>query len=193
MPRRKFSRDGSKYQYRKLFILAVEGRKTEPEYFSIFSKRQSPIRVKCLNKKSDSSPLQVLKQMNTYIKKENLKPSDEAWLVIDKDHWEEHQLDELHKWTLKKDNYYFALSNPNFEYWLLLHFESGNKIVSAQEYTTRLKKHLPNYDKSIDAKTFTNEKIYTAVSNARQRDNPPCTDWPRNPGSTVYKLIEKLR
>lgn len=60
--------------------------------------------------------------MKDHLRQEDLLPSDKAWLVVDKDQWTDEQLNQLHSWSLDKDNYGFALSNPKFEYWLLLPF-----------------------------------------------------------------------
>ena len=67
--------------------------------------------------------------MTDHLESEGLKPSDEAWLVVDKDQWTDEQLTQLHQWSLQQENYGFALSNPKFEYWLLLHFEDGTGII----------------------------------------------------------------
>ena len=61
--RRKFQRPLGERRYRKLFVIAVEGVKTEPQYFAIFNDQQSVIRVNCLKGSHDSSPPQVLKRM----------------------------------------------------------------------------------------------------------------------------------
>jgi len=173
-------------------VIAVEGVKTEPQYFAIFNSQQSVINVNCLKGKLDSSPTQVLKRMEKYLKKESLKTTDEAWLVCDRDQWTEEQLTQLHAWSQKQDNYGFALSNPKFEYWLLLHFEDGKEISSARDCTIRLKKNLPNYDKEINPRKILPKMISDAIRRARQRDNPPCADWPRNTGTTVYRLVERI-
>ena len=113
--RRRFQRPLGELRYRKLFVIAVEGVKTERQYFAIFNNRQSVIRVNCLKQRNDSSPPQVLKRMEDHLRAEELKPSDEAWLVVDKDQWTDEQLVQLHAWAQKRDNYGFALSNPKFE------------------------------------------------------------------------------
>ena len=69
---------------------------------------------------------------------EGLKKSDEAWLVVDKDQWTDEQLSQLHQWSLKAKNYGFALSNPKFEFWLLLHFEDGSGVSSSQICSQKL-------------------------------------------------------
>ncbi len=114
-------------------------------------------------------------------------------LVVDKDGWTDAQLSELHTWSQQKENYGFALSNPKFEYWLLLHFEDGKGIQSSAQCSERLKKYLPDYDKGICIGKFTKENIAEAIRRAKQRDNPRCVNnWPQNVGTTVYRLVERL-
>jgi hypothetical protein len=190
---RTFQRPLGERRYKKLFVISVEGSKTEPQYFAIFNQPQSIILVKCLKRPStESSPIQVLKRMEGYLRKESLRKTDEAWIVVDKDDWMEGQLRELLQWAKKSENHGFALSNPNFEYWLLLHFEDGKGIANSQECLTRLKRHLPNYKKDIDAKKITLELIAKAITRAKQRDANRSNDLPQMWSTSVYKLVEKI-
>lgn len=192
-PRRKFQRPPGKRRYKKLFLIATEGGKTEPDYFRILDNINFIVRVSCLKGRHKSAPPYVLKRMAEYIKSEELRPSDEAWLVVDKDSWTNEQLKQLHQWSLQQDNYGFALSNPKFEYWLLLHFEDGAEIHSSRDCTTRLRCWIPDYDKGVDARKISPSQIHDAIDRAKKRDNPPCTDWPKNPGqTTVYHLVENI-
>jgi hypothetical protein len=192
--KRQFSRPYVERPYRKLLIIAVEGKKTEKGYFDIFRTMQSlMIYIECLNSKTDSSPLHVLERMKRHLADKELKKTDEAWLVVDKDQWTDDQLKTLCGWAQTRDNYGFALSNPKFEYWLLLHFEDGDGIRSPTDCDNRLKQHIPDYAKKIPPHKFTRERIEAAVARAKRRDNPPCQDWPHNPGgTTVYRLVEKI-
>ncbi len=95
--RRQFQRPLGIKRYRKLFVIAVEGDKTEPQYFELF-RNQKNIHVECLRSSKKSAPQQVLKRMDTHIKKYSLKKSDEAWLVVDKDQWTNEQLTQLLTW-----------------------------------------------------------------------------------------------
>jgi len=191
--RRKFQRPLGERRYRKIFVIATEGVKTEPQYFASFNNQQSVIQVKCLKHNHNSSPAHILKKMTSHLKKKTLKKSDEAWLVVDKDQWTDEQLAQLHKWSQKADNYGFALSNPKFEYWLLLHFEDGTGIASSHDCSARLKQYLADYDKCIDTRKITKDMINDAILRAKIRDNPLCKDWPRSGGSTtVYKLVENI-
>lgn len=191
--RRRLRRPLGERRYRKLFVIAVEGVKTEPQYFAIFNDQNSVIRVNCLKGSHSSSPLQVLKRMNDHLQQEKLRSSDEAWLLVDKDQWTDKQLAQLNSWAKTCDNYGFALSNPKFEYWLLLHFEDGTDIASSRNCSDRLKRYLSGYNKGIDARNITRARIDEAIRRARLRDNPPCSDWPRAVGgTTVYRLVEKI-
>ena len=190
--RRRPQRPLGERRYRKVFVIAVEGIKTEPQYFRLFE-RPSIIRVHCLKGGNGSAPPQVLKRMAAHLKEAGIARSDEAWLVVDKDEWTDDQLRQLHYWSNQASNRGLALSNPKFEYWLLLHFEDGRAITSSRDCSERLKRHIPEYDKGIDGRSFPRDRMIEAVRRAKQRDNPPCEDWPRSIGSsTVYRLVERI-
>jgi len=188
--KRRFQRALGNRRYRKLFVIATEGAKTEPEYFSALNSRGATIQVKCLKNKHNSSPDQVLKKIVKYIKEEDLKESDEAWVVVDRDQWLPEVLDELFAWSQQKVNYGLGLSNPNFEYWLLLHFEDGKGVSSSTECKERLLRFLPGYDKGINTRKFTAETIHFAIDRARKRDKHHA--WPQINGTTVYKLVQNI-
>jgi len=191
--RRKLKRPMGERRYKKLFFIAAEGVKTEPIYFGIFTDETSIVHVSYLKGKHDSSPPQVLKRMTDHLKNKELKSYDEAWLVVDKDQWTDEQLTQLYQWSLQQENYGFALSNPKFEYWLLLHFEDGVGIKSSHDCTDRLKRWIQDYDKGINMRKISQEQINDAISRAKKRDHPPCKDWPRTLGqTTIYRLIENI-
>ncbi len=124
-----------------------------------------------------------------------MQKADEAWIVVDKDQWPENQLNELHKWAAtasKNKRYGLALSNPKFEFWLLLHFEGGKGVVDSESCSQKLKVHIPNYDKGLPPNKITQDAVKKAIKRAKQRDNPPCKDWPHSVGTTVYRLVENI-
>ncbi len=190
--RRRFHRPLGERRYKKLITIAVEGTKTEPQYFSMFNHPESIVSVKCLRSTKDTGPAHVLARMTEHLKQQSLRKTDHAWLVIDKDNWPEEQLRILHRWSKQHPNYGLALSNPHFEYWLLLHFEEGNGVTTSQQCIHRLKKHLPDYEKGIDLRKFSPERVNLAIGRAKQKDTPPTSDWPQSTGTTVYRLMEKI-
>lgn len=130
--------------------------------------------------------------MRNCLEEINLRSSDEAWLVVDKDQWTDEQLLQLHEWAEEAGNRGFALSNPKFEFWLLLHFEDGKGVSSSQACSQRLKLHMPNYDKDISRRDISGTMIEKAVKRAKELDTPTCPDWPRTSGTTVYRLVKNI-
>jgi hypothetical protein len=176
-------------------VIATEGNKTEPTYFklNVFKNPEISVNIKILPSKGHSSPIGVKKRMDKYIKDYDKKENDQFWLVVDKDKWEESDLDVLYSWTSVEDNKFIAVSNPHFEYWLLLHFEDGNDVHNKTECLKKLKCHCPKYDKNnIPADRFTENNVKDAAKRAKLKDTPPCTKWPTRTGTTVYRLVEHI-
>ena len=189
--RREFSRRQPVRSYRKLYVIATEGAETEPEYFRMFQSKTATILLKIIDSRHDSSPRQVLKRVEQYMAKESLKRSDAVWLVLDRDTWEEEELNEV--WNGCQGNHlHLALSNPCFEYWILLHFENGSGVSSKNTCLERLIHYLPNFAKKHVEIEKLRPNIQTAITHAKQKDIPPCTDWPHGNGSTVYRLVQEL-
>jgi hypothetical protein len=191
MKRRKFQRYTDQRQYRKLFVIATEGDVTEREYFARFQ-NDYIVDIKCLDPQKKSAPLHVLKRIRKYLKETNLNSSDEAWLVVDRDSWKVEQLDELYQWSTTKENFGFALSNPKFEYWLLLHFEQVSGSITANQCSERLQRHLLGYDKRLDTRKITTDMIVAAINRAEQRDKSREGNWPKDTGTTVYQLVKNI-
>jgi len=188
---RKFKRPSATRRYKKIFVLATEGTNTEPQYFDIVNNLNSNVLVKYTPKQKHQSPQHVLTAMNQYLKAEGIQKSDEAWLVVDKDKWTDTQLSQLYDWTKKANNYYFALSNPKFEYWLLLHFEDYSSGLTSCSCSEKLARHIPKLSKDINWK-ITKEMIEQAIMRAKQQDNPPCERWPTTTRTTVYRLVGNI-
>jgi hypothetical protein len=192
---KRFERKSNIRELRPVFLIATEGGKTEPDYLNmrIFKSREASIKIEVLPSRKNSSPLSVLKRMEKYIRDYEIKKRDQIWLVIDKDQWEDEDLEKLYKWSKEYQYRNLAVSNPQFEYWLLLHFEDGYNIQGKRDCMKRLNCHCPNYDKSqLPVEKFTPDKIKDAVRRAKTKDNPPCEKWPIKTGTTVYRMIERL-
>ncbi len=190
--RRRFKRPTGQRPYRRLFLIATEGYKTEPQYFQSFNTRDALIRVKCLKEKNKSAPEQVLERMKDRIQQERLKKSDEAWLVVDKDQWTPEQLSQLQQWSQQATNYGLAVSNPKFELWLLLHFEDARGISSSRDCSERLARYLPEYGKGHVETEKLKSRVKEAIQRAKGKDTSNCRHWPQNTGTTVYCLVERM-
>ena len=189
MALQKYARIAPQLPYRSILIIATEGEKTEPLYFRLFRNNRNFV-LHILGSRKKTSPLQVFNAALSASKKMHIKSRDEVWIVIDKDSWQTDRLNELCV-KCAENHFELAVSNPNFEYWLLLHFEEGNSIKTAHECMHRLTRYLPNYRKNKLELQKLSPLVRDAVVHARKRDDPPC-DVPAHFGSRLYRLVEKL-
>ena len=91
-----------------------------------------------------------------------------------------------------------ALSNPCFEYWLLLHFEpTGRAFPDCAAAIHALKKHLPGYQKGAAVSDDVIARRADAARRARDIDQQQWQHEPdrlrRNPSTDVYLLVEYLQ
>lgn len=77
MSRRSFKRPGGERRYKRMFVLSTEGTVTEPQYFRMFNNDTTVLHVKVL-KNRGSAPTRVLKELEIYLKENELRPGDEA-------------------------------------------------------------------------------------------------------------------
>jgi hypothetical protein len=117
--------------------------------------------------------------------------------------WTVEQLNEVSNWVHaenKKKNpviHGMALSNPCFEFWLLLHFEEGTGALNSNECLSRLrKKYIPNYDKRLNdpivIKLFTEKTIEVAIKRSEVKNKLlDGEDWPLQPGHTTVNILVK--
>ena len=190
--RKRNSRNGTR-NYRPIIVISTEGAVTEIQYFKKLNGLQKDIQIVCLTPSHKSSPKHVLKRMKDHLNESTLKKSDQAWIVVDRNNWIDQELDNLYQWSMQNSKYDFAVSNPNFEFWLLLHYEDGKSVTTGHDCIQRLKRHLPQYTKQLDKVSFRREQVLEATNRAEQKDKPPVRDWPRDPGvTTVYRLVKRV-
>jgi hypothetical protein len=130
------SRPSKTKDYRKFFVIAAEGQDTERIYFEALQvwlkthlqqNSQNPIvKIEFLERKdedkSKSSAVKVIEQLDNYKKIYAIDAQDELWLVLDRDrqNFKIKNLAEIVT-LCKQKNYELAITNPCFEFWLLLH------------------------------------------------------------------------
>lgn len=202
----------------KFYILAYEGDVTEKKYFedlrqsSMFNNSGS-IETIPLKKESKcgNSPLDVKKLLSKAKAEYNFRATDEFWLIIDRDDWEKiHHVDfdALYDDCEKEKNFFIALSDPCFEFWLILHLKKLEDIAEADKGKILKNEKVSakhnfidlyladcigdgrGYNKRPKASVFM-PKVKEAIENAKLiRDLSK-----RIPGglsTDVYKLVEKL-
>jgi hypothetical protein len=155
----------------KIIVLAFEGNDTEDLYFSALRDferyNDELIYLHILWRprgNTNSSPEHVFNKLKREAKDEyNFEAADELWMIIDTDRWK--NIAKIVQECYDQGNMFAAVSNPNFELWLLLHVQdiSGftaeeteallkNRKVSAKNKRTHVERllvaALGSYNKS---------------------------------------------
>jgi hypothetical protein len=195
----------------KLIIIATEGTSTEKRYFEdMVSPKFYPnprVHVHVIEKLTTaSSPSHVLRSLDEFKKRYSLGTYDQLWMVIDLDEWKNKELRSVATQCDQK-KYNLAVSNPCFEFWLLLHVKSideysqdellelqkNERMSSGRTRLDReLVKQVGSYSKT-DLKTSDYLPfVEKAISRARKLDKNPEYRWPNAIGSRVYLLAEVI-
>ncbi len=211
--RQDFFRESNTVEKEKIFVLAFEGNETEEIYFDALKDsvkfNDEQIFLKLLKRaKSDhnSAPNHVFSKLKREAKDEyNLGPDDELWMIIDTDRWK--TIGEICELCSREGNMFAAVSNPCFEFWLLLHVKDINEYSEAERLAilanakvtnrknvvdVKLTEVLGSYNKSNPLPGRFLPHLDVAVIRAKALDAAGET-FPSNLGSHIYKLIEKIR
>jgi hypothetical protein len=128
-------------------------------------------------------------------------PFDEVWVVFDTEGPQNLQRQRAARGAIEQArtlDILTAVSNPAFEYWLLLHFEwCVTPLEDGAAVCHLLKKHIPDYDKGKDCYSITRPHVQTAIERAKPlfkerhkySSNHPCDC---HPCTEVYRLVESL-
>lgn len=171
---RSFSRRKGQLKPRKRILLICEGTETEPAYFNALRQRLkiSTLEVEICGGKGRNAPISLVdyavekKVKNAQDVRRGLSAVyDEIWCVFDVDGHES-----IDRAVVKAgDNgISLAISNPCFEYWILLHYENTNRgFLNCDEVIRHIKgNHIPDYAKgALDADVL-QERIQTAIQRA---------------------------
>lgn len=183
---------------------------------------------------SSGDPKSLLNKMNDYREQHKDEfdfenhPDDEFWLVMDiDDHTNKFIISKdkksnFQKWEeviseCKKRGYKYAVSNPFFELWLLLHYDdvrldsTDNKndsqwaVTDTHSYkpTDHFKTRLEELGVPLEGRgrkkirekdytKYTKERILSAICRAKSLDTTPPCGYPNNLGTTVYRLLEQI-
>lgn len=116
------------------FVIASEGRLSEPQYFAHIAEflktRQLGrlVKVEPLLRDDNASDFKrVLSMLDEYKSKYSLKESDRLWCLVDADNWPEKNIAQAQQ-LCKQKQYEFCMTNPCFELWLLLHHLDINTV-----------------------------------------------------------------
>jgi len=188
-------------EIRSRYLIACEGKETEPNYFNEI-KSKLPRDIVVIAKGDGRNTLSLVKWAekgkNKY-ENDTGENIDEVWIVMDRDSFKAHHFDNAIN-SAEAKGYKLAWSNECFELWILLHFKDIKHGMSREEIYNELSKIFNlNYEK--DGKS---EKLYSLI-----RKHGGCEDdamtraaklWQSkdyisskaNPATGIFLLVETL-
>lgn len=186
----------------KLFAIACEGSKREPEYFKILRYLSKKIAVDVIEdivseeealsiNPNKSAPKWVLDRAVRYIEKEGLNNEDDLWIVMDVDRWSEEQLREVASYCDQFPNWNIVISNPCFEVWLYFHKKSDIN-VSKSESCNDFKTEISTLEKGGYHPIKFLPYFADAVVNAKNADSDKNHFIPKIKETKVYQLGEAI-
>jgi len=195
------------YAPKECTLIVCEGGATEPNYFDGFWRRLripwSLVHVEVVGE--GAVPLTVVtkadsrrKQRESEAGRGQAVPYDRVWCVVDVESPDPHArlADALCK--ARDLGIDVALSNPCFEYWLLLHFEpTGSYFGSNKSVRDALRRYITGYRKSKDiidiVYPLTEDAIHNAefILHARHHDPDDLTRC--NPSTHVHLVVKQLQ
>lgn len=192
----KFTRKHRDLPYRRRLVFLTEGAKTEESYLRV-AERLLGLRESCdlVFPYHDTDIAQLVAQAGRQEKEPGFRPSlgDELWIILDRDeecHFPQH-FSMLDAWEQAAGHRHAAISNPRFEYWLLLHvLPRPSKAQAISD--SFVEKHIPRFKNlPIGTTSITRARIQEATERAN-RGNIPTPANPDHPGTAMGRLMAHL-
>ncbi len=158
---------------KRVILISYEGKnKTEKNYFNNFSGREKDYIIKQVPG-NETDPINLVKQTIEKSKSLSLDlTKDKAFCVFDADTYPSKNKQIQESIKLAKDNNIIPIiSTPCIELWFLLHFEYSTAVVSSSGVIKELKKYYPKYEKNCNIYLIIQDKIITAINNAKNSKN----------------------
>ncbi|MES2790844.1 MAG: RloB family protein [Planctomycetota bacterium] len=198
MPRknRPLERDTGVVRDANLIVIASEDQDAVKKYFAKFRTRRVQFRV-LETTDGKGSPAAVLARLDEYQQEYSIGEDDQLWYCGDVDHWAKPDHIQVFLDVLKQcfdKGYEVAISNPCFEFWLLLHFsdhpvEEGLKCPAIGRL---LSQAAGGYSKNVGCRSsITAEMVHTAAARAKALDTNDHL-IPDSYVTRVYLIIDAL-
>jgi hypothetical protein len=184
-------------------LIVCEGKKTEPNYFKDLRKAfgLNPMNIVIADKKAGLDPISLVE----YAIEEHKKEPDynHVYCVFDRDKHKTYDaaIDKIRAFHMKRGTNLTPITSiPCFEIWLLLHFTYTTRSFCAACDDSNcalliadLKKYIPDYEKGAENIFIGDERLDTAINQAKQLEDFHKTSGTDNPSTKVYLLVEHLK
>jgi RloB-like protein len=150
--KRPLERSSKPFRDSSLIVIASEDEFAVKQYFSLLRAKRAQFKV-LETRDGASSPEHVVQRLLEYKEEFQVGEKDELWYVSDIDHWNKpNHIGNLSAvLTLcRQQGFGVALSNPCFEYWLLLHYENvaASPVLTCGEIAGRIRAVVGAYNKT---------------------------------------------
>ena len=189
---------------RRNFIIVTEGAKTEPNYFKALRDERKLATVQIVFEHSTRTDPVGLTQYAIKLRDERAKGArggdgveyDEVWVVFDLEQPASPRRAQAQqaRQLPRAGGIQFALSDPCFEYFLLLHFESTTKAFSdCADVTKRLIQSWTGYTKGGPLPSELLARAPIAIGRAKSvREDSTTKGGTNSPSSDVDRLLVQL-
>lgn len=194
----------SREPYDKVLIVC-EGEKTEPYYLIALRDylKLSQANIK-IDPDSDSSPISVVRYSKELIKKSEKDPYNHVFCVIDRDSHTSFAtaMAQINGYKNKDTKLHAIVSNPCFEYWILLHFTYTTKLFGTSGDSpcmnlikNDLKTFIPNYEKGDKTimPTIIKSGLDMAVANAKRANETAQRNGTDTSTTQMDKFVDYLK
>lgn len=195
MPRRSFGRPSDARLRRRTLLIVCEGTATEALYFRALKAEHGRRTPSIKLVPSSRAPLSIVRTAQKIFAAGEI---DEVWCVFDHEFPPDHRTFLPAAKEAEDSDFRLAVSNPAFEFWLLLHFgATTHQFTGNDELHAALLGKYPTFTKARE-ETYAElrPRQSAAIANAKQvlrdmsRGNP--TDRFPNPSTFVHEMIERL-
>lgn len=196
-------RDSKNLLPKQVILIVCEGEKTEKNYFETLKKQLNLTNANILiDPDSDSTPSSVVRYAKQKLK-QNPNEYDEVYCVFDRDTHKDFDraLDMATNFNRAKNTTIETIvSDPCFEYWILLHFtqtsrcfgQSGGSPCKEVQEERIFKEKMKNYTKNYNFEEIIETDLKTAIKNAN-KVNSQNEAQRQSPYTQVVHLVERLQ
>lgn len=171
-----------------VWLLLCEGRVTERDYFHAI-RRLGGLRASIRIEPCAGGLPQLVEEARRRLSRNNAP--DRVWCIADVDDFTPDQVRRAIERAVPDSKVALAISNPCFEIWALLHFETCQGFLTKEHAKRRLRKHLPGYEKLLPFEQLA-PRFAEAFERAQALAADSQSEGLRNPSTGVHRLVGSL-
>jgi hypothetical protein len=181
----KLRRPDPEREQKKSILIALEDEKSSRLYFEALKREVRSNRIVVIAEHAGSAPKSVIEaakkaknDRELMFQKDIADRFDEVWVVFDTEGPGNKLRNRQARDAIEQARqlkFHTSVSNPCFEYWLILHFEYFvSPIADSAEACKRLKKHIQDYHKNRECYLSTRSKLKTAIIHSKRVRKERC-------------------